>query len=277
MAIAQSAQSAAHAVNRPHLYAIAILALIANAIVATVGATLAALGPGAALADGLGLSWAFWLSSALCVRLALVSAPRPAERADWLAAGACVLVAAVPVGPLSAVAATALGLWLMASGRFAPKLRASGMVLVAIAVHLLWGRLMMLFFAAPIAAVDARLVGLLTHTAVEGNTVRFLQSGHRLAILQACTSVQNASIALMMMIAIIRTFRPRPRASEWLYVGGAFLLVVAINEVRLSLMARSIEMFELIHGPVGATVINLIITCVGLAGAALAVRREILA
>ncbi len=279
MAIAQSVQSAARprAVARPQLYAIAILALIANAVAATVGATLAALSPGAALVDGLGLSWAFWLSSALCVRLALVSQAQRADRADWLVAGACVLVAAAPVGPLSAVAATVLGLWLMASPRFPAPLRASGMVLVAIAVHLLWGRLMMLFFAAPIAAVDARLVGLLTHTAVEGNTVRFLETGHRLAILQACTSVQNASIALMMMIAIIRTFRPTPRASEWLYVGGAFLLVVAINEVRLSLMARSIAMFELIHGPVGATVINLIITCVGLAGAALAVRREILA
>lgn len=271
-----SIESRVGAFSRPHFYAIAILALIANAIAEKATVAVSTLGFGA-LTEGLGLSWAFWLSFALCVPLALRSEPQPATRTDWLVGGAAVLAAALPPSPIGAAAATALGLWLMVGRGFAPPLRAAGMVLLAITIHLLWGRLMMLFFAAPIAASDARVVGLITHTAVQGDTVRFLQAGHRLAILQACTSVQNASIALMMMIAIIRTFRPVPRASEWLYVGAAFMVVVAINDVRLSLMARSVEMFELIHGPTGWTAVNLIITGVGLAGAAFAVRREIFA
>lgn len=265
------------AVGRAQIFAIAILALIANAIAARASDYVALQGVGAALTEGLGVSWAFWLSFALCVRLALTSEPAPASRADWLVGGACLAAAALPASPISAVAATALGFWLMASRDSGPRLKAAGMVLVAITVHLLWGKLLLLFFVAPIAAADAHIVSLITHTAVSGNTVKFLQAGHRLAILQACTSVQNASIAMMMMIAIIRTFRPVPRVSELAYLAAAFLAVVAINDVRLSLMARSLGMFELIHGPTGWTVINLIITCVGVAGAALAVRREIFA
>jgi hypothetical protein len=53
--------------------------------------------------------------------------------------------------------------------------------------------------------------------------------------------------------------------------------VVAINDVRLSLMTRGVETFELIHGAAGSAVINLMITCVGVAGAALAIRRELFA
>jgi hypothetical protein len=257
------------------IYAICILTLIANAVAKAV---VAAFAPGlaTALAQGLGFSWAFWLACALCLRLALIAEPRPASRADWWVAGACVVAAATPVGPLSSVAATALGFWLVFRRSPEAHLRAAGMVLLAIAVNLLWGRLLMMVFAADIESLDAGLVGLIVHTPVHDNMVRLLD-GHRMIIVEGCTSVQNASIGLMMFVAIVRTFRVAPRRSELLYLGAVFVLVVAVNDIRLSLMARSMGMFELVHGPQSWAVINLIFTLAGLIGAALCVRREILA
>ena len=258
------------------IYAICILALIANAVAKSV---IAAFAPGlaTALAQGLGFSWAFWLACALCLRLALIAAPQPASRADWWIAGASILAAATPIGPVSSAAATALGLWLVFGPSKETHLKAAGMVLLAMAVNLLWGRLLMAFFAAPIAALDARLVGLIVHTQVRDSTVWMLDSRHRFTIVEACTSVENASVALMMFVAIVRTFRPAPRPSELLYLGAVFAFVVAVNDARLSLMAWSPGMFELVHGPASWAALNAIFTVAGLVGAALCVRREILA
>jgi hypothetical protein len=262
------------ALTRGQIYAICILALIANAVAKTVASMLAQ-GHGGVLIEGVGYSWAFWLSCALCMRLAVRDEPAPVRRLDWLVAGACILAAATPIGPISSVAATILGLWLIFDRSSGRNLKAAAIVLLAIAVNLLWGRLLMAFFAGQIAAADARLVGLIVHTRVQDNMV-WLLDGHRMDIVQACTSVENASIALMMFVAIVRTFRPALRLSEILYLIGLFAFVVAVNDARLSLMARSIGMFELVHGPQSWAAINLIFTVAGLVAAALCVRREIL-
>lgn len=273
--MAVAGESTASAVTRGQVCAVCILALLANAVVKTVLGTLGDRG-WAALSEGLGLSWAFWLSFILCVRLAIRAEPAPAKRADWLAAGLCLLAAASPIGPWSSGAATILGLWLLFDRSAGPGLKAAAMVLLAITVNLLWGRLLMVFFVAQIAAVDAHIVALVVHTSVQGNRVLMLD-GHHMSIIQACTSVENASVALMMFVAIVRTFRPTPRPSEWLYLAAIFAFVVALNDVRLSLMARSVEMFQLVHGPVSWVVLDLIFTAAGLIGAALSVRREIFA
>ncbi len=266
--------SPALAISRDQIYAVCIVALIANAVIKTIMAT-ANQGLASALPQGLGLSWAFWLSFALCVRLALIAEPSPPARRDWIAGAACLLAAAMPIGPISSAAGTALALWLIFDRAPGVHLKAAGWVLLAITVNLFWGRLLMMFFVPQVAAADANLVGLIVRTQVQGNTVRLLD-GHQMSIVEGCTSVENASVALMMFVAIVRTFRPSPKLSEMLYLGGVFAFVVAVNETRLSLMAQSMDMFELVHGPTSWAVLNLIFTFAGLVGATLCVRHEIL-
>lgn len=263
-------------VSSARIYAVCMLALVANAVAKAVYAAMAPGVVGAAT-QGFGLSWAFWLAYAMCLRLAITAEPRLATRTDWLVGAACVAAAAAPIGPVSSAAATALGLWLLVRPSSDVRLKAAALVLLAITVNLLWGPLLMRFFAAPVAAVDAHLVGLVDNTPVHANMVRLLDGSHQMSIVEGCTSVGNASVALMMFVAIVRTFRPAPRLSELAYLGVVFALVVAINDVRLSLMARSLAMFELVHGPSSWAAINLIFTAVGVLGAALCVRREILA
>jgi exosortase/archaeosortase family protein len=261
--------------GRRRLFALTIGILVANAVATKIINALVLLGPANALASGLGLSWAFWLSFALCVRLAAIEEDRAAEPLDLWVCGACLAAAAVPISPVSSLACTALALFLLFDRTKGVLLKASAMVLLAISVQLLWSRLLMLFFVGPVADLDAHLVGLIIHRPVHGNMVEFADGSHRLSILEACTSVQNASVALMLFVAIVRTFRPKPRASELYFLLGLFVSVVVVNLIRLTLMAQNIEMFHLVHGDIGWPVINAIITVIGLLWAVLSVRREV--
>jgi exosortase/archaeosortase family protein len=267
--------SRAAAVTRPHIYAITMTVLLANSVASKVMQTLSDMGPGVAVANGLGLSWAFWLAFAACIRLAAIEQPTPARPRDLWVCAACLIAAIVPLSPLSALACTALAVVILADRTQEEVLKASAMVLLAISAQLLWSRLLMLFFLKPIASFDAHLVSAIIHRAVVGNAVEFADGSHRMSILGACTSVQNASIALMLYVAIVRSFRHRPIRSELYALSGVFLSVIVINIIRLALMAQNLEMFHLVHGDVGGAIINAIITLNGLAWAVVSVRREI--
>jgi exosortase/archaeosortase family protein len=261
--------------GRRRLFAFTIGIALANAVATKVIDAVALLGPVQALASGLGLSWAFWLSFALCVRLAAIEEGRPAGPRDLWVCGACLVAALVPISPVSSLACTALAVFILLDRTQGAYLRAAAMVLLAISVQLLWSRLAMLLFVEPVADLDAHLVGLIIQKPVHGNMVEFVDGTHRMSILEACTSVQNASMALMLFVAIVRTFRPRPQVSELYFLLGLFVSVVVVNLIRLTLMAQNIEMFHLVHGDIGWPVINAIITVTGLLWAVICVRREV--
>jgi exosortase/archaeosortase family protein len=264
------------ALDLGRLFPATIFILIANAVATKVINAFTVQGWATALAGGLGLSWAFWLSFALCVRLALAEPSRAPRPRDLWVCGVCLLAAVVPVSQVSALACTALALVILFDRTQGVLLKASAMVLAAISVQLLWSRLVMLLFLGPIAELDAFLVSLTTGSAVHGNTVQFVDGARGgMAILEGCTSVQNASIALMLFVAIVRTFRPAPRWSELYMFAGLFMSIVAINIVRLTLMAQNVEMFHRLHGDTGWVAINTIITVTALLWAAMSVRREI--
>jgi exosortase/archaeosortase family protein len=257
------------------MFPVTIFVLIANAVATKVITAVADQGAPAALAGGLGLSWAFWLSFALCIRLALLEEDRALRPKDLWVCGACLLAALIPVSHVSAFACTVLALVILLDRTRGVFLKASAWVLLAISVQLLWSRLTMLLFIGPIAALDAHLVSLIIQAPVQGNTVQFADGARGMSILGACTSVQNASIALMLFVAIVRTFRPAPVRSEIYMLIGLFLSVVVINIARLAVMAQSMAMFRLVHGDVGWGLVNAFITVTALLWAVMSVRREI--
>lgn len=269
------AQPSAASLARPQLYAAAMLLLLANAAAEKAIAAFVTLRPLEALAGGLGHSWAFWLACAAALRLALTEPAAPVQRRDLWTCGACAIAAMVPVSPLAGLALSALAAVVLTDRSHGPRLRAAAWVLAAISVQLVWSKLLMLFFAQPIAAADAHLVSWIVHRPASGNLVGFAQGRHTLTILAACTSVQNASTALMLYVAVVRSFRAQPRRSEALALLGVFASVVAINVARLSLMAWDERMYHLVHGDVGAAVVNAAITLTGLAWAWGSVRHEI--
>jgi exosortase/archaeosortase family protein len=261
---------------RPQLYAAAIVLLLANAVAAKVLNAFALAPPLPALIAGAGLSWATWFAFAAAVRLALKEPAAPVRPRDLVVSAACALAALVPLSQVAAFAASGLAGAILLDRAHGRYLRAAALVTGAISVQLAWSRLVMLLFTRPVAWVDAHLVGAVVGRPASGHDIVFADGSHTLSVAAGCTSVQNASVALVLYVAIVRTFRPQPRwRPELLALAGVFASVVALNTVRLSLMAQSLPMFHLVHDGAGAGLVNGVVTFVGLAWAAASVRHEL--
>jgi hypothetical protein len=263
------------AVTRGRLVAAAMLIVMANALGELVKAAVAGQGFFGALPTGLGVSWAVWLSLGLGVRLALTAEPAPARALDWMAAAAGIALAAVPVTGVASLGATLIGGWFLVDPRADDRLKAAGAILVALAVNLMWSKLLLMLFARPIENLDAGVVGLVRGVAVHGNVIDFVHGDERVAVLSGCTSVANASLALLLWLAVTRSVRPKPVASEFGYAAALFVTIVVINLVRLSLVADSRAAWAYWHGPVGDSVVDALITAAAMAWAVVGARREI--
>jgi hypothetical protein len=267
----------AWALTRGRLLAAVVLITQANALAELIKASLAAQGFVGSAVEGFGVSWAVWLSLFLGVRLALKAPPEPARRIDWAVALAAVFIAAWPVTGLASAGATLAATWFIADSRSSPTLRGAALVLLALAINLMWSKFLLMVFARPIEGVDAFWVHLIRGVQVHGNVMDFVGGQDRVAILSGCTSVANASLALLLWLAITRTFRPQPLLSELWLAGGLFLTVVVINTARLCLVVESRAALAYWHGPVGDAIVTALITAAALAWAFVGVRREILA
>src|SRR3569832_1435519 len=103
--LTQSERAAAIAPPRAHLFAALTLLAVGNAVTARALMALHDQGLSAALVDGLGMSWAFWLALALAVRLALTAPPVPASRGDMALAALALVLIASPFRQASSLAA----------------------------------------------------------------------------------------------------------------------------------------------------------------------------
>jgi exosortase/archaeosortase family protein len=264
------------AASRSVLYAATVVVSVANAAVGKSIVEIGRSGVREALANGLGLSWAFWFAFAVCVAQALREPAAPVRARDWVVCAVCALAALFPLSQVAGFACTALSLAMLTDRTTGRYMKAAAIVLLAISVQLLWSRLFMLFFMTPVANLDAHIVGgIIGKAVIEGNTVPFADGHRSMTILAACTSVENASIALMLYVAVVRCFRPEPRRIEALALVCVFLSVVAFNIARLTVMAQSLSMYHLVHSDTGLGITNALVTLVGLAWAVASVRREV--
>jgi exosortase/archaeosortase family protein len=108
-----------------------------------------------------------------------------------------------------------------------------------------------------------------------GNTISFSDGSGYLWIAPACSSIANVSLAILCWVLFTQMFyRERPIRHAWWAV-LACALVVAINVTRLSLIGLYQQHFDLLHGPVGATVANWLSFAAIIGICALGVKREI--
>ena len=227
----------------------------------------------AALANGGGLSWVVWLALAAAVRLALTAAGA-ASRLDLLFAGGCLLAIALPAHFVINLAATALALrYAFAPGMPAP-LRGAGVILFTLFFSIFWSIHIFPMFAGPLAVIDAWWVGLVSGAEIDGNIVSFKEGEGSFLLAGPCTSVANASLALLLWISISRSFRPQGSRGQWLVAVGVFASAVAVNVIRLAMMSQNLTLFDLVHASEWVT---LAVTATGLGWGIWDARREIFA
>ena len=130
--------------------------------------------------------------------------------------------------------------------------RRTAFVLLALTGPLIWGRLVLRLFEAPILSLDARIVGAAIGSTVEGNIVPFANGSGRFIIGDPCSSVHNMSLAIVLwttaaMLFKIRIDRP------YLLIGIAMAgSMFALNIVRLSLIGILPTQFDFLHDGGGA-------------------------
>ncbi|HJS84355.1 MAG TPA: hypothetical protein VJ779_02730 [Acetobacteraceae bacterium] len=211
-------------------------------------------GPTAALLDTFGISAIVWVAFFACPAL-LLRAPRERLRRADLIVAACALAAfMLPITPLSWIALTGLALYLLRDRQPRSEAHCGAWILLAITGAMFWGRLLMLTFNGPILAADALLASWFAGTDHAGNTVRFADGEGYVWIAPPCSSLANASLAVLCWVLFMQF-----RGLKWSLgnVGWCLLAcvaVTAINVTRIGLMVLHRDAFDVIHGPLGAAV-----------------------
>jgi exosortase/archaeosortase family protein len=200
-----------------------------------------------ALFELFGISAISWLALGAILAL-LKGAPfEPLRRGDGWIAALVVLVALIPVAAASALALTALALWMIAASAEGPPLRRAGLIALALTGPLIWGRLLLALFSGPLLAADTWLVGQVTGTAQAANILALADGSGRLGIAPGCSSWQGMSLALLMWVTVNQWFRVPLTRRSVAACFAALAATVAINVARLAAMVRFPAHIEEIH------------------------------
>ena len=196
---------------------------------------------------------------------------RPSE----LALGVCfILLAILPIGPLSWIAVTGLSLYILFSTDIATS-RRGAIILLASTFPLLWSRLLFQFFANYILAADASLVSLLLGTDRTGNLVEFADKSGQLVIFPPCSSLANVSLAFLCWVTLTQTVSHRRSGSDAFWCLLACIAVVAVNVTRMTILGLSEWHYATFHSQWGDAVANMIILVLIVGICSLGVRREL--
>jgi hypothetical protein len=216
-----------------------------------------------------------FLGLALCCLSLLRAEPLPLRRSD-VALGVMALPLLLwPQSDPGWLAMTLVAIYLLTIGSDDPRLRAGAFIALALTVQPLWGRFIPAYFSGPLERIDISGLALLLGRDYAGNHMTFAQGSGAVVIAWQCTSFANASLALLLWVAIMRSVRPVPKPREWMNLLGVFASVFTINTIRLAIMAQSISMYHLAHGPVGAFWANLTMLLATVGWCAFGLRHEL--
>ena len=193
--------------------------------------------------------------------------------ADLAILSIIVLLSFVPISYAAQAGLLLCACYLLATGnRHNHPERRAAIVLLALTGPLIWGRLLLRLFETPILALDARLVGTVIGSKVDGNIVRFAVGGDRFIIGDPCSSVHNMSLAIVLWTTAAMLFRIRIDL-RYVMVGVTMAgLMFALNIVRLSVLGLFPAHFEYLHVGGGAVLFG----WAGLLGAALLAGKGII-
>lgn len=187
-----------------------------------------------------------------------------------------VFLVALPIGPLSWFAVTALSLYIIFTTNVASS-RRGAVILLAATVPMLWSRLLFQFFANVILQIDASLVGWMLGTHRAGNVVGFADGSGVLVILPACSSLANVSLAFLCWATVSQLVAHKNSAYDVLWCLMACISVVVVNVTRMGIEGLSQWHYATFHSAWGDAVSNITILVLIVGFSVLGVRRELFA
>jgi hypothetical protein len=158
------------------------------------------------------------------------------------------------------ISATVIGLIFVFRRRDAPSLLSIGQILIACAIHELWGPKLFIAVAPFFVNVEAVFAAKLLTTFSTGYLTQFNQitapDGHTIEIFAACSAFHNLSLGALIWISIIKFHRMYFTRLDFVALAGTFTAVILINEIRIMLMARSYAYFVFWHDGPGVTIVS---------------------
>ena len=148
---------------------------------------------------------------------------------DLVVAAVFILLVILPIYAMSWVAVTGLSLYILFFANDGPERRRGALILLALAVPMLWSRLVFQFFARPLLELDATMVTWLLGTERIGNLVRFGDNSGYMLITPSCASFANITFAFLCWVAVSQWANHRWSRIDLLWSFLAVASVVAIN------------------------------------------------
>lgn len=184
---------------------------------------------------------------------------------DYAVLGAVTLLSFIPLSYAALAGVLLCGCYLFATAGQSDPERRSALVLLALTGPLIWGRLVLHLFKAPILSLDAHIVGAVIGSKVDGNVVRFAGSSTRFLIGGGCSSVHNMSLAIVLWTTVAMLLKIRIDRGYLLTGLSMVAFMFALNVARLSTIGMFPDQFQFLHVGEGAALFG----WAGLIGAAL--------
>ncbi|MDR7145217.1 hypothetical protein [Rhizobium sp. BE258] len=186
------------------------------------------------------------------------------ELEGWLdyaaVAGLCVLLVAPISGLTWAGLSAVVAYFIVRPGRLNDEGRAIGLVLVGLSFSTFWGKFIARIFMEQILFFDAKLVSLFSGTGSEGNLVNSLDGSVTLVVTEGCSSFSNISLAFLAWLVARLAWGTKGFGRSVMFVSLNIAIVLVVNSVRIACIAWWPQHYTLIHGPIGANIVNVILT-----------------
>jgi exosortase/archaeosortase family protein len=237
--------------SRERRYAFVFLLLILNALTTFAAAAVVLRGWQTALLALFDVSAIVWLAIAAALA-SLWQAPEATapRRGDAMMMAVAILAALVPVPAASSAAMTLVAAWAWYSATPGSALRRASAICFSLTAFLLWGRIALNWGAGLFLTADAARVGDQRNEPRVGNAV-FFPDGTNFIIAPACSSLHGVSLALILWVTVVNYFAMRIDTRVWATLVLAVLGSIAVNGVRLAVIARNPHEFDYWHTGTG--------------------------
>lgn len=247
------AASASASISRPYFFAALVAIGFLNGLSEKLYRSVIDYGFFGALSATFDVSIIIW-GALLAALVMLHRAPAdPIRRGDIAVGFLAGLAYLAPVPALSWLGLCLIAVYLRATASETTLRRAAAIVL-GLTLPLFWSRVLFAAFSETILHIDAQMVGWLTGMSTTGNVVSFADGSGSMFIAPGCSSLANVALACLSAVTFVNLRSGRWSKATLLWTLASVALVVAINLIRIGLIGIYPEQFDLIHGPLGATV-----------------------
>jgi hypothetical protein len=212
-----------------------------------------------------GISAVIWLAMFAAWKIGVGDDARLGKGADLAVLLPVLFLSFLPISFAAQGALLLCGGYLLISSPPASAARRAALVLLALTGPLIWGRILLNLFAAPILSLDAHIVGSVIGGKVDGNIFQAADGRTRFLIGDLCSSVHNISLAIVLWTTAAMVFEIRIDR-RYVAIGAAMIaFMFALNIARLAAIGLFPSYFTYLHFGTGAALFG----WAGLIGAAL--------